>query len=233
MIVSIHQPSYFPWLGLLDKINNSDLYVLLDNVQLTDSAYQNRNIFLDNQGNKKLLTIPISKKDYINNTIKDIKFSNGIWQKKHNKFIYFNYKKHPFFDEIYPFIEPLYKKNYNYLIDFLIENMQISLELFKIDTKLMIASELDYNKELKKEDMVLDILNSVDAKIYLSGKGAMSYQNEDNFNKKGIKLIYQEFTHPVYKQKGADSFVDGLACLDALFNLGTDESSKMLKRVKI
>jgi len=228
-IVSIHQPSYFPWLGLLDKIHKSDLYILLDNVQLSDSAYQNRNIFLDNQGNEKLLTIPISKKNHITNTIKDIKISNKIWQKKHNKFIYFNYKKHPFFDEIYPHIQPLYEKNYDFLIDFLIDNMKISFDLFKIKTKMIRASELDYNKELKKEDTVLAILESVDAKIYLSGKGAMSYQKEDNFTQKGIKLIYQEFTHPVYKQKGVDDFISGASCLDVLFNLGIDESSKILK----
>ena len=62
MIVSIHQPSYFPWLGLLDKIEKSDTFVLLDNVQFNDNAFQSRNIFLNHNGEVQYLTIPVQKK---------------------------------------------------------------------------------------------------------------------------------------------------------------------------
>ncbi|HEY3277770.1 MAG TPA: WbqC family protein, partial [Syntrophorhabdaceae bacterium] len=61
MILSIHQPSYFPWLGLLDKIAKSDVYMVMDEVQLTDAAYQHRNIFLTADGKIKYLTIPFKK----------------------------------------------------------------------------------------------------------------------------------------------------------------------------
>lgn len=63
MITAIHQPSYFPWLGWMDKINKCDQFILMDEVQLSDRAYQHRNLFLTNTGQQKFLTIGIQKKD--------------------------------------------------------------------------------------------------------------------------------------------------------------------------
>ena len=34
MIVSIHQPNYLPWLGFFNKIKQSDLFILFDDVQI-------------------------------------------------------------------------------------------------------------------------------------------------------------------------------------------------------
>ncbi len=230
MIVSIHQPSYFPWLGLLDKINKSDLFVVLDNVQLSDSAYQNRNLFLSNQGKEQLLTIPINRKNYLEKTIKDIEINNSIWQKKHSKFIYFNYKKHPYFDEIYKIIECIYTKEYINLSELLIESLKISCNIFDIDTKIIRASDLPLDDNLKKESKVVSILKQVGAATYLSGQGAKSYQLTENFEDKHIKLTYQEFTHPIYSQHKMDKFISGLSSLDATFNLGKDNSFTLLKK---
>ena len=227
-IVSIHQPSYFPWLGLVDKINKSDLFVLLDTVQLSDSAYQNRNLFLDNSGKETLITIPIMKKNHFSKTIKDIKISNDIWKKKHRKFIYFNYKKHPFFDEIYPKIDYIFDINSSFLIDYVAESMKIVMNLLNIDTDFIYASKLNLNDDLTKEDMVLNILENVNANIYLSGNGARSYQKEENFKNRNIELIYQDFKHPVYPQKNRDEFLYGMSSLDLLFNLGINASIKIL-----
>ena len=64
MKVCAHQPSYFPWLGLLDKIAKSDLYIFEDEVQMNVRAYQHRNIFLRNDGTVSYLTVNIHRKGY-------------------------------------------------------------------------------------------------------------------------------------------------------------------------
>ena len=78
MIVSIHQPSYFPWLGWLHKVNNSDVFIMMDEVQLSDSAYQHRNIFLDKEGNEKYLNIGITRftNGFLNDFVHAIEASN-------------------------------------------------------------------------------------------------------------------------------------------------------------
>jgi hypothetical protein len=229
MIVSIHQPSYFPWLGLLDKISKSDKFVILDTVQLNDNAFQNRNIFLNHRGEVEYLTIPIIKKGYLEKSIRELIIANNKWQKKHHGFIIANYKKHPYFDEVYPIIKPLYQKKYTYLVDILIDSMEMTFQLFNITTDVILASELDIDKNLKKDDLVIDILRKVNASVYLSGSGAKQYHDETKFKARNIVLQYQIFKHPIYKQKNALEFVHGLSSLDIVFNLGINQSTELIK----
>jgi hypothetical protein len=229
MIVSIHQPSYFPWLGLIDKINKSDKFIMLDTVQLNDNAFQSRNIFLNHRGEVEYLTIPIIKKNYQSKSIKELKTVDNRWQKKHKGFILSNYKKHPFFDEVYPIIENLYLKKYTYLVDILIESMENSFNLFDIKTEIIMASNLTINNNLTKDDLLLEQIKKVEASTYLSGTGAKSYQDDKKFEKKNILLEYQSFSHPKYEQKNANNFELGLSALDIMFNLGKKNSIKLLK----
>jgi hypothetical protein len=228
-IVSIHQPSYFPWLGLLNKIMNSDTFILLDTVQLNDNAFQSRNIFLNHTGEVQYLGIPVQKKDYQNKAIKDLKVFDKRWQKKHKGFMVANYKKHTYFDEIYPLIENIFSKNYVFLVDILIDSMEVSNNIFDIKTDIVLASELDINFELTKDDLVLDILKKSSATKYISGTGAKDYQSDSKFEKRGVELEYQSFSHPQYTQKNAKSFELGLSALDVAFNLGIDKSIDLLK----
>jgi hypothetical protein len=229
MIVSIHQPSYFPWLGLLDKISKSDKFVILDTVQLNDNAFQNRNIFLNQRGEVEYLTIPIIKKGYLEKSIRELIIANNKWQKKHHGFIIANYKKHPYFDEVYSVIKPLYQQQYVYLVDVLIDSMEMTFQLFNIATDVILASELDIDKNLKKDDLVIDILKKVNASVYLSGSGAKQYHDETKFKTNNIVLQYQIFKHPIYKQKNALEFIPGLSSLDIAFNLGINQSTELIK----
>ena len=43
MIVGIHQPQYLPWLGIIDRIIKSDIFVMLDNVPYSKNYFYNRN----------------------------------------------------------------------------------------------------------------------------------------------------------------------------------------------
>ena len=42
MMIAIHQPHYFPWIGYLDKMAKADKFVLMDTVQLEKRSYMLR-----------------------------------------------------------------------------------------------------------------------------------------------------------------------------------------------
>ena len=48
----------------------------------------------------------------------------------------------------------------------------------------------------------------------------MKYLDNDECEGEGIRLVYQDYRHPVYKQIGDHLFVPGLSALDLLFNEG-------------
>ena len=58
MKVSIHQPNYIPWLGFFDKINRSDIFVILDDVQYPGNKITSRNIIRNGKG-AQYLSVPI------------------------------------------------------------------------------------------------------------------------------------------------------------------------------
>src|SRR5437868_14445339 len=58
MRVAIHQPHYLPWLGLLHRMAEADLFIVLDHVQFERGNYQNRTQVRVN-GAPHWLTVPV------------------------------------------------------------------------------------------------------------------------------------------------------------------------------
>lgn len=226
MILSIHQPSYFPWLGLLEKIRNSDVYMVMDEVRLSDSGYQHRNLFLTSDGREKFLTIPLVKKDYLKTPLREIRIAPQNWRAKHMNFIKENYGKHPFAGEIMPEIEAFFSVDYQRLVDAAVASMRLTFRLFRIATKITFQSDMSYDRSLHRGDLVLALVRAAGADCYLSGTGARAYLDESAFG--GLALRYSEFTHPFYAQHGRDGFCAGLSSLDALFNLGAERARALL-----
>ena len=60
MIVSIHQPNYFPYTGFFHKIFLSDVYVILDKAQFQFDI-TNRNKIITPDGSWTRISVPIKK----------------------------------------------------------------------------------------------------------------------------------------------------------------------------
>lgn len=222
MILSIHQPSYFPWLGLLDKIAKSDVYMVMDEVQLSDSAFQNRNIFLSADGKTKYLTIGFNKKGYMSRRFCDLEISQPDWQEKHINTLKAYYGKHPFFSEVLPVIEPVFRNKYTFLVEPVVESMRISMQLLGIPTRIISQHELDYDRATRKNDLVLALVKSAGADVYLAGTGSKAYMQLETFAAQGIKVEFNRSIHPEYPQRNMQKFEPGISCLDLLFNVGIE-----------
>ena len=100
MVVSIHQPDYIPWLGLFYKMSLSDVFVYLDDAQYSNEAAHNFNVIKTANGEFRL-KFPVDYK--FGDTILEVRPKDELkWKEKHLKTIELNYKKAPFFDEIFP-----------------------------------------------------------------------------------------------------------------------------------
>ena len=226
MILSIHQPSYFPWLGMLDKIRNSDVYMVMDEVRLSDSAYQHRNLLLTADGREKFLTIPLVKKDYLKIPLREIRIASQDWRSKHMNFIKQNYGKHPFAEEIMPELEGFFSVNYERFIEAAVASMQLTFRFFRVAAKIVFQSDMSYDRSLRRGDLVVALARAAGADCYLSGTGARAYLDESAFG--DLTLRYREFTHPSYAQHRLGRFCAGLSSLDALFNLGAEGARALL-----
>lgn len=228
MKVAIHQPHYFPWMGYFDKMAKVDKFIIMDDVQLEDSSVMVRNKFLENTGVEKLLSLNVDKKGYLEKKCREINLKD--WQKvrkKHSKFLYYNYKNAPYFNEIWEKISCIFEKNYELLIELQMDIIMIFIELLNIKTEIVFQSSLKYDIETKKNDLILELCQKIEADVYLSGNGAKKYMDDSTFLKNNIKVIYQKFKYPEYKQFSSLEFIPNLSILDMFFNLGIIESNKV------
>ena len=176
MIVSIHQPEHFPYLGFFQKMQKSDLFVILDNVKFKKNNFQNRNRFLNKSGNDEWFTIPVEKKAN-SKLIRDVKVSEDYgWKKKLKKQLQMNFNlDSDLLDFIYDG-DALYSMNH--------KSIAHCRTKLNIKTDVVISSDLNVNGS--KSELLYNICKEVGATTYLSGKGGIDYLDTNVF--KGIDV---------------------------------------------
>ena len=174
---------------------------------------------------KKWITISVQKCP-LGTKINEVLLSTTIpWKSKNLNQLKSNYKKAPFYWEIYPYIEELYSFNCEKMIDFNLRSIEIIMQLLGIKTEMMLASTL--NPQGANNMMLVDILQKVAATTYLSGIGAKDYYEPKPFQDAGIKVIWQDLEHPLYPQLYGE-FIPYLSTIDLLFNCGIEKSREII-----
>lgn len=171
MILTIHQPNFFPWYPLFQKIQSADKFVFLNHSQFQKNYLQNRFNFEDKwytlSVNKGL--DPIITKKYVN-PIKD-------WQSIKNKLKNYNQVLNLFDDCI---SENLVETNTN-IISKICQILNIETQILK-----------DYPTELNSTERLVDICLYYGADTYLSGISGKNYLDMSKFKDKNIKVIFQD-----------------------------------------
>lgn len=231
MIVAIHQPNFLPWLGFFDKILRSDTFVLLDDVQ-----YPKQNAKWINR-----VYIPINKSEKWVNIIIDhsysgVKLINEItlntkvdWRRKLLNQLEHTYKKHPFYNELGPWLETAIAFPTNSLCDYNLNFLFHLIDILNLDrTKIKMSSEL--NVDGVSNERLINITQSLGGTTYLAGGGSGEYQEDDKFSKAGIEVKYQSFQHPAYPQRKNDEFMPGMSIIDCLMNIGIEDTKMLIHK---
>ena len=219
MILTAHQPVYLPWLGLFHKIALSDKFVFFSEVQYVPKDWINRNRIKTATG-PCWLTVPVLQKGHREKTISEIEINNKEpWRHKHWRSIEINYSKAQYFDIYAPFLEDVYRREWQYLADLNEYMLGWFLEALGINVEFLRAS--DFAFQGKKSGLVLDMCGQLDAEVYVFGALGKDYAKVEDFEAKGVKAVFQSYRHPVYPQLHGD-FEPYLAVIDLLFNCGPD-----------
>ena len=220
MNISIHQPQYLPWLPLLLKIEQSDLFIFLDNVDFQKNGLQNRNQIKSSQG-LIWLTVPIYQK--LGQKIIDVKIvSDKIWRKKHWQTIQVCYRKAPYFKFYKEALEAIYVNEWSSLCNLNIEIMKMLMKLMDIKTPTIRSSQMKATGQAS--DLIHNLCLEVGATQYISGIGGKEYLNPSTFYNSGIDLVYKSYSLPkeypqLFNQSG---FFNSLSVIDIIFNCGQD-----------
>jgi hypothetical protein len=223
LIVAIHQPQYLPWLGYFDKMSKADVFCYLDNVQYKKNEWQNRNRIKTAQS-RQWITVPVRYR--FPQKINEVEINNAVkWKKKHLQAFITNYSKASYFGDYIVHFKDFFSESWVLLSDlnvFLIERLREFLNLHSKPT--MLASSLMLSDD--PSDRLVDICKAVGADTYLSGQDGIKYMDLERFEEHGIKVVIQEFKHPVYPQR-FNQFQSHLSIVDLLFNCGPQSMDKI------
>ena len=217
MIVAIHQPQFLPWLGYFHKMMTVDAFCLLDDVQFKKNEWQNRNRIKTAQG-WQWLTLPVKYR--FPEKINDVSINDAVnWQRKHLESLKHNYRKAPFYNDYIGILENAYQTVWENISDLnchLIEKLRQALGIQ--NRPIARSSQLGGLSEDPTQRLV-DICRAMGGDTYLSGADGPKYMDMEKFKTNGIKVIVQDFQHPIYPQC-FDGFQSHMAIIDLLFNCG-------------
>lgn len=170
MIVTIHQPNFIPWYPFFQKMDQADIFVVLENCQFEKNNFQNR-FKLDNRWytmstSKRLL--PIIDKKYSEHS--------RDWEKIKRRLPEYR-KILEQFDSCIS--ESLSETNFNIIL--------------KIKDLLNISTEVvkDRKTDLTSTDRLVDICKFYAAEEYISGPSGKIYLDLDKFATNNIKVSFQ------------------------------------------
>ncbi|MBT8207094.1 MAG: WbqC family protein, partial [Acidimicrobiia bacterium] len=107
--IVISQPTFLPWLGYFDLIDQASDFVVLDQVQFAKRSWQQRNQIVTAQG-LKWVTVPVLVAGRRDQKISEVEISTTAdFPRKMLRMIEQEYRKAPHFDTNFPAFEATVK----------------------------------------------------------------------------------------------------------------------------
>ena len=250
MKLAIMQPYFMPYIGYFQAIDTVDKYILYDNLNFIKDAWVNRNRLLLCNGNVSTFSVPIIAKSS-NTKIVDIRIDNSQkWGEKLLKTIFLNYKKVSDFDEIFPLLETILSRKYDFLSELNVLSIKTIAEFLSIGTvieydnskyisledNLLLVDQQNYSpfqylektQPIKKVARVIAICKAEGATSFINAIGGQSLYSQEEFAKYGIDLKFVQTDLDLRYNQFAHGFASNLSIIDVLMHNGKAGTKQLL-----
>ena len=219
--IAIMQPTYLPWIGYFDLMDQVDCFILLDDVQFVKQSWHHRNRIKTPKG-LEWLTVPVKSKGRFGQKIIDVEIREPQFAKTHENNIERYYSHAACYSSYSTALQELYKQisGFSHLGDVNLLMIRFLSESFGIVTPIYRSS--DTPSIVTRTHRLAEICRYYGAQTYISPMGAFQYllQEKEVLQTHGVKLMFHNYTHPIYHQCYLP-FLAHAAGIDLLFNEGT------------
>ena len=229
MIASAHQPHFLPWLGYLNKVSNSDVFVWLDTVQYRKNYFQNRTQIEGADGIKRWLTLPVHAR--MDTTIDRVAIADARWKSRIGRTIEQVYSRAPHFGECWPVLRDAMSGSSDYLNDVNYRLFRVLLQLLEFSrVRVVRASELGV-VTTEPSQRLAELCAKAGADTYIAGKSGREYLNLDVFKRSGITVVWQLFDVASTAYRRSDGvMVEGVSVIDYLFHVGPQRTRELTQQ---
>lgn len=254
MKLAVMQPYFFPYLGYFQGICAVDRYILYDNLAYIKEGWINRNRYLVTHGTPMYFIAPIKGKSSFAK-IKDVELvEERSWRQKMLKSIAVNYKRRPFFGDIYPVVEQVVNADVALLTDLcslsirtICNYLDITTEMangtakfLELEVKLS-APEADLqqlfpsirlNTLERKVMRAIAICHQEGASVFINAIGGRSLYDKEEFKNNNIDLFFI-YTCPYAYPQSTSAFYPDLSIIDVLMNCGKEGTRQLLQQYQL
>ncbi len=227
MIVSIMQPYFFPYVGYLQLIAQSDVFVFHDEVQYIKGGWVNRNRILGPNGEAVWLTFPVATAGHklpINaRTYLHAENAGRILRRIENA-----YRRAPQFDAVFPIIQRIMAFSDANVAAFNINLLQELADYMRLGPRFVRSSTIDGLNGLTGQARVIAICEKMGATRYVNSIGGTELYAAEAFGERGITLGFLE-TLAEPRQGG----LPHLSVLDTMMNESADALAEILGQYRV
>ena len=219
MKIAILQPTYLPWCGYFDLIDQVDTFVILDNVQFEKRSWQHRNRIKTPTG-LQWLTVPVLVHGRFQQRINEVEICEPGFARKHVRSITCNYSGAPYLKTyLAPSAEILGCDANRRLAELNFRVLQWLGSAFGVRGNFVCASEL--RAAGRRTELLANICVELGATEYLSPLGSAEYllAEMQAMALRGVEVTFHHYEHPEYRQLHPP-FVPYASALDLLLNEG-------------
>lgn len=219
-VCAIMQPTYLPWVGYLDLIDRSDVFIFLDNVQFERHSWQQRNQIRCPEGLERI-SVPVKKSGRLNVLINEVELQIMRFPIEHLAVIERHYHKSAHFAAAWPGLMSIITaaETHRSLSRLNEEVIRWLCAAYGIERRIEVAASLQAGG--RRSERLVALCQAVRADVYLTPPGAVAYLREDHaaFAAAGIPVVVQSYEHPVWAQLH-EPFIPFVSSIDLLFNEG-------------
>ncbi|HZU42534.1 MAG TPA: WbqC family protein [Terriglobales bacterium] len=219
MKIAILQPTYFPWCGYFDLIDQVDTFVILDNVQFEKRSWQHRNRIKTPTG-LQWLTVPVLVHGRFQQKINEVEICEPAFARKHVRSIACNYSGALYVKKHLGAISELLECDPGArLSDLNLRIIEWLCSAMQVRRNFVSASALQATG--RRTELLANICVELGATEYLSPLGSAEYllAEMQAMALRGVDVTFQHYEHPVYRQQHPP-FVPYASALDLLLNEG-------------
>lgn len=225
------QPYLFPYLGYFQLIASVDVFVFYDDVNYIKGGWINRNRLLLNNA-PFYFTVPCHEPSP-NKLICDI--DTALNERQGRKLLFSfaqSYARAPYIKDVMPILEEVFSTYNANLSQFTIMSIKAVCNYLGIEKEWRISSQENYNRELPREQRLIEICHAEGGNVYHNPIGGQELYTKDMFAPAGIELKFVKNQLSPYKQRG-NEFVPGLSIIDVLMFNDKETVLQMLQQYEL
>ena len=228
MKIGSMQPYFFPYIGYFQLLNMVDKYLVFDDGLYAKNkwAYRNRILISGAPSYFRITLLKANPAQKFN----EIRISNDIKEKNRKiRTLDLAYRKAPHYPEVMPKLEQFLLTDYDNLSECNVASNRLVCDYLGIKTEILLSSELNTDKTLKKQYGIFDECRVLGGNEYINAIGGMELYDFEEFRENGIELTFLKSDNIIYPQFGGE-FVPNLSIIDVMMFNSVPEIQDMLNQ---